>query len=288
VEEAAGLNVSFERDVSVQSLPCLESHVLNGRAVLPAVLMIEWLAHGAVHGNPGLAFHGFDHFKVLKGLILEADASARVSVMAGTGQMDDGVLRVPVELVSRAGDRVVLHARAEILLVEALPGAPKTVTPIPKSNNGHHTVYGNGHLFHGSHFRGIETLESCSMQEMAALVRSAPAPKEWIRDPLRPSWMSDPLTLDSSFQMMILWSWEYRQAGSLPCAIRSFRQFAPAFPREGSRVVVRIDSAELPVVTASLQYFDRQGQLLAVAEGYECVVDRGLEEAFRRNRLHEA
>ena len=123
---------------------------------------------------------------------------------------------------------------------------------------------------------------------MAGLVKSAPAPKQWIRNPLRPTWMSDPLALDSSFQMLILWSWEHRRSGSLPCAIGRFRQFAAAFPKAGSRVIVRIDSGKAPVVTATLQFLDPQGKLLALVEGYECVLDQGLGEAFRRNRLpHE-
>jgi acyl transferase domain-containing protein/NAD(P)-dependent dehydrogenase (short-subunit alcohol dehydrogenase family) len=287
----AVLNLAFEREVSVAALPCLESHVLNGRPVVPAVLMIEWLAHGAVHGNPGMAFHGFENFKVLKGLVLEPGAKTSVSVLAEADQMRDGLLRVPVQMVSLVGGRTVPHARAEILLAEVLPAPPADwASPVLRpGNNGHHFIYGNGHLFHGPHFQGIEALEFSSEEEMAGLVKSAPAPKQWIRNPLRPTWLSDPLMLDSSFQMLILWSWEHRRTGSLPCAIGRFRQFTTAFPKAGSRVVVRIDSGKAPVVMATLQFLDRQGNLLALVEGYECVLDQGLGEAFRRNRLpHEA
>ena len=37
VAKPAVMNLAFEREVSVEALPCLESHVLNGRAVLPAI-----------------------------------------------------------------------------------------------------------------------------------------------------------------------------------------------------------------------------------------------------------
>jgi NAD(P)-dependent dehydrogenase (short-subunit alcohol dehydrogenase family) len=291
VAEPAVLNLAFEREVSVAALPCLESHVLNGRPVLPAALMIEWLAQGAVHGNPGMAFHGLENFRVLKGLVLEPHAKTTVQVLAAAGQMHAGLLRVPVQIVSLVGGRNIPHARAEILLAEALPTPPADWTsPVLRpGNNGHHFIYGNGHLFHGSHFQGIEALEFCSEAEMAGLVKSAPAPKHWIRNPLRSAWISDPLALDSSFQMLILWSWEHHRAGSLPCAIGRFRQFTDAFPKAGSRVIAKIDSDRAPVVTASLQFLDRQGKLLALVEGYECVIDQGLGEAFRRNRLlHEA
>ena len=287
VVEAAALNVAFEREVSVQTMPCLASHVLNGRAVLPAALMIEWLAQGALHGNPGMCFHGLENFKVLKGLVLEPHGSVTVSLLADAGERRNGCLHVPVELVSRAGQRQVLHARAEVLMTEE-PPAPSdaTLTPaLPASRNGTQIIYGDDRLFHGPHFQGIERIESSSEAGITALVKGAPAPKDWIQHPLRPGWLTDPLALDAAFQMMILWSYDQRGAGSLPCAIRRFRQFVTAFPKDGCRVAIHITSATTPVIGAELHFFDRQGRRLAVAEGYECVVDQGLEAAFRQNRL---
>jgi acyl transferase domain-containing protein/NAD(P)-dependent dehydrogenase (short-subunit alcohol dehydrogenase family) len=277
---------AFDRDVSVRALPCLVSHVMNGRAVLPAALIIEWLAHGAMHGNPGLAFHGFDGFKVLKGLVLEGDATAHVTVSAAPPQPRDGLLAVPVQFTSRNGSaKTTLHATAEILLADTLPAAP-SITPAVKRNGIlSEKVYGDGRLFHGPDFQCIEALEVCNPASAAALVRPSPAPKQLIAQPLRPAWLADPLALDAAFQLMILWSTAQRAAPSLPCALRSFRQFA-AFPKTGgSRVVARITSAETPVAVADLQFFDRHGGLVALGEGYEFVVDPNLREAFRQNSL---
>jgi acyl transferase domain-containing protein/NAD(P)-dependent dehydrogenase (short-subunit alcohol dehydrogenase family) len=277
---------AFDRDVSVRALPCLVSHVMNGRAVLPAALIIEWLAHGAMHGNPGLAFHGFDGFKVLKGLVLEGDSIAHVTVSAAPPQPRDGLLAVPVQFTSRnGGNKTTLHATAEILLADTLPAAP-SITPAVKRNGIlSKSVYGDGRLFHGPDFQCIEALEVCNPANAAALVRSSPAPKTMIAQPLRPAWLADPLALDAAFQLMILWSTAQRAAPSLPCALRSFRQFA-AFPKTGgSRVVASITSAETPVAVADLQFFDRNGGLVALGEGYEFVVDPNLRDAFRQNSL---
>ena len=277
---------AFDRDVSVRALPCLVSHVMNGRAVLPAALIIEWLAHGAMHGNPGLAFHGFNQFKVLKGLVLEGDSAAQVTVSTGAPQSRDGLLAVPVQFTSRnSNGKSTLHATAEVLLADFLPAAP-SVTPAVKRNGIlSKSVYGDGRLFHGPDFQCIEALEVCNPANAAALVRSSPAPKMWITAPLRPAWLADPLALDAAFQLLILWSTAQRAAPSLPCAMRSFRQFA-AFPKTGgSRVVASITSAETPVAVADLQFFDREGGLVALGEGYEFVVDPNLREAFRQNQL---
>lgn len=287
--DAPSQSVAFESEVSLGALPCLASHVLNGRAVLPTALMIEWLGHGAVHGNPGMAFNGFENFKVLKGLVIEPGGRPTVSVLAEAGQTREGLLSVAVQLVSQSAGRQVIHARADVMLAEGLPSAPPSamLAPAPHTNDGCGTksVYETGLLFHGPHFHGIEFVETCSELEISALVKAAPAPKRWIQHPLRPSWLADPMALDCSFQMMILWSYEHRQGASLPCAIKRYRQFKPAFPKNGTRVVIRITSARSPLLTADIHFLDRKGNLIAFAEGYECVVDPGLKDAFRLNRL---
>ncbi len=287
VDAPSSQSVAFESEVSLDALPCLASHVLNGRAVLPSVLMVEWLGHGALHGNPGMAFHGFENFKVLRGLVIEPGGRPMVSVLAEAGQTRDGLLSVAVQLVSHSGGRQVVHARAEVMLADVLPPVPAGApAPAPHTNGcSPKSVYETGLLFHGPDFHGIELVETCSEQEISALVKAAPAPKRWIAHPLRPSWLADPMALDCSFQMMILWSCEHRQGASLPCAIKRFRQFKPAFPKSGTRVVIRITSARSPVVTANIRFLDRKGNLVALAEGYECVVDPGLRDAFRLNRL---
>ena len=65
---------AFERVLDVAEHPVLRSHVLDGRPVLPAALMLEWLAHAAMVQNPGLAFHGCDDLRVLHGVVLDGPA----------------------------------------------------------------------------------------------------------------------------------------------------------------------------------------------------------------------
>ena len=140
----------------MRALPCLASHVLDGRAVLPAALMIEWLGHGAVHGNPGLNFHGFDEFQVLKGLVLGAGEAVQVSILAGTTETRDGLTVVPMQLTSRREGRPVLHARAKIVLSETPTPSPLNVPVAESHRNGTSSapVYGTGRLFMGRIFKG--------------------------------------------------------------------------------------------------------------------------------------
>ncbi|MSQ70492.1 MAG: SDR family NAD(P)-dependent oxidoreductase [Betaproteobacteria bacterium] len=278
-------SLAFEREVSVKALPCLESHVINGRAVLPAALMVEWLAQAALHGSPGMAFHGLDNFKVLKGIVLEPQQSVMVSLLAGAVTPRANLLLVPVRMISHKGDRQILHAEADVLLTaEQLPAAPAPVLN-NLSGGGFTDAYTRGVLFHGTELHGIESVEGCAVQGVAATVKAAPSPKTWMRYPLRGTWIADPLALDSAFQMMILWSTLHRGAPSLPSALARYRQFVAAFPKGGCRVVIAVALGITAMAVASIEFLDRQGNLLASADGCECVVDANLHDAFRLNQL---
>jgi hypothetical protein len=113
----------------------------------------------------------------------------------------------------------------------------------------------------------------------------APAPAEWFADPLRASWVAEPLVLDASFQMMILWSFAQHGAGSLPCFAGRYRQYRRSFPAGTARVSVRITRDNGTFARADIDYLDADGIVIAQLQDYECVMDPGLNQAFRRNQL---
>ena len=102
---------------------------------------------------------------------------------------------------------------------------------------------------------------------------------------MRSSWLADPMILDASFQMMILWSFQQTGAASLPTRIVSYRQFQRQFPKDGASLNIRIENTSKHSATATIEVFDKQQNLLARIEGYECVIDASLNDAFKRNTL---
>jgi hypothetical protein len=281
---------AFERTVSVAMYPVLRSHVLAHRAVLPMAMTIELLAHGALHGNPGLAFHGFDELRVLKGVRLAEEQSARLRLLAGRAVKANDLWRVPVELHSVSDgsrDRTdVLHARGLMLLTNRLPKATTAVPDVALHPYGREmTEVYRDLLFHGPDLHGIRRIDGMAQEGVSAWVAPAPAPATWIKQPLRGAWLADPLILDSAFQLMVLWSYECCGAFSLPSYVGQYRQYRKSFPAEGVgvRAVIRDSSSHRAV--ADLWFVDRAGELLAQISGYECVIDASLEQAFRRNQL---
>ncbi len=276
-------SLAFERELSVSSYAFLQSHVMNGQAVLPVAVIIEWFAHGALHLNPGMQFHGFDDFHVTKGVTINADEKLKLRILAGNMYQQGDVALVPVELRS---DKF-LHATATIVLADTIN---TTVLPKLEPVSGDYQAeqgayYQNGQLFHGQHLQGIRQVTHCSEEGIVADVNAAPAPSSWMTQPIRSSWLTDPLVLDSAFQMMILWSFEQQGIGSLPTSIARYRQYQRSFPETGVRVIARVESHTALKARAAIEFVDEDGKLVALIDGYECVRDGALQKAFKANDL---
>ena len=283
---STGLSKVFERPLDVASTPILESHVMDGRPVLPMALILEWLAQGAMTRNPGMVYLGVDELRLLKGVVLREALPETIRALAGKGVRRDGHTVVPVELRGVLSDgREVLHARGEVVLGDHYPEVPPAFEEpgLPPSTMLAREIY-REMLFHGPGLQGIVAVEGCGDLGIAATVSAAPSPTEWVVNPLRNQWLTDPLAVDCAFQMMILWSLERTGSGSLPTYVGRYRQFRRAFPAEGVRVVARVTEAGAHKARADVDFLDDRGQPVARIEDYECVIDASLKAAFRRNR----
>jgi NAD(P)-dependent dehydrogenase (short-subunit alcohol dehydrogenase family)/acyl carrier protein len=283
---------AFDLELSVEQYPFLKSHVIDTRAVLPMAIIIEWMAHGAIHNNPGLKFHGFNDLRVLKGVTLDAGRQHTLQVMTGKAFKSDGYHVVPVELSGMDGDgQHFVHSRAKIVLATRLPAGKRAQEPLslPLYPHGIEEIYRPERLFHGPDFHGIREVVGCSADGVTSLVRPAPLPVQWINQPLRNAWLADPLVLDSGFQMMILWSFEKYKAGSLPVFAGRYRQYVEKFPENGAEIRIRVTRQSASKASAEIEFLDpATGQLVARMEDYECVIDASLNESFQRNKLQGA
>jgi len=287
VQEAAPapkstLTEVLKREFSVETHPVLRDHMLDGNPVVPVALMAEYFAHAALHANPGLQFHGFNELRVLKGAILKDGRALTLRVLAGKPARGPEGFAVPLELWG--AERI--HARAEVLLIERLPNAPHAAPEsiaLPDHALSLEKIYAE-QLFHGPALQGIASVVGCGTGGISAVTRSTPAPSAWIRQPLRQTWLAEPLALDVAFQLMILWTLEQRGAASLPTAFGKYRQYR-AFPADGVRIEIRAASGNARHASASMRFLDANGRLIASLDGYECVMDRALSQAFRRSAV---
>ncbi|QEH37091.1 Phenolphthiocerol synthesis polyketide synthase type I Pks15/1 [Aquisphaera giovannonii] len=281
------LDTVFERKIDERSIPVIRSHVIDGHAVLPMALIMEWLAEGALHRNPGLAVSGVDELKLLKGIILQDHRPAVVSIRAGKKERRGDSLVVPVEMHgSLDSGRNVIHAKASVVLADSHPRgearlAEPTLRPLDlREDEVYHKL-----LFHGPAMQALRRLEGGDDRCLAAQVATSPAPSAWMERPLRQTWLTDPLAVDAAFQLVVLWTRQHLGANSLPTSVGAYRQFRRSFPRDGVRVLVAVREASRHRAVADIEFTDADGGLVARIDAYECVVDASLNQAFRRNRL---
>jgi acyl transferase domain-containing protein/acyl carrier protein/NAD(P)-dependent dehydrogenase (short-subunit alcohol dehydrogenase family) len=283
------ISKAFDLDLSIDQYPFLKSHVMDGKAVLPMAVIIEWMAHGATHNNPGLKFQGFNDLRILKGVILEGDEKRELQIMTGKAMKSDGVHVVPVELSSYdTNGKMMVHARGRVVLATKLPEMKVAMDKLALTTYPHddQLIYHSERLFHGKDFQGIREMIGCSREGVSALTKPAPQPQQWISQPLRNSWFADPLVLDSSFQLLILWSFEQYQSGSLPVFAERYRQYKDRFPDTGVEVRAQIVKQDAHRAVANIEFIDPlDGQLVARLENYECVIDASLNASFQRNKL---
>jgi len=85
---------------------------------------------------------------------------------------------------------------------------------------------------------------------------------------------------------MILWCFEQFGIGSLPTAIGEYKQFEKSFPKEGCKININVVDHSEHRALATIEFIDKNDQLIARIDNYECVIDASLEEAFTNNKLH--
>jgi acyl transferase domain-containing protein/NAD(P)-dependent dehydrogenase (short-subunit alcohol dehydrogenase family) len=275
----------LEREVSVANCPVLEDHVLGGQAVVPLVLTMEWLAHTALHGSPGMAFHGINQLHIQKAIRLGAEELCKLRFLAGKAvrQKDSEVVPVAVQCVPARGEPF-LHATAEVVLTSRLPRA-EAITLGPLDLSWVVDEIYPGHLFHGPAFQGIRQIDGADGRLIQAEVATSPPPDRWLRHPLRNSWLADPRAIDAGLQLVILWCQQHHSVASLPVHLGRYRQFRRSFPRESVRVSMKITREYGMKIQADLLFLESSGTIVAMLEEVEFILDASLQEAFRQHRL---
>ncbi len=286
---ATPMHTALTIDLSPEHFPFLSSHVIDGRAVLPVAMYVEWMGHAAAHANPGLRFVGIEDLRVLNGVVLDSAAPLRIEISAGNATSINGRTRVNVEMHSATSNgRRVLHSAATVLLDTSFTsGAPSLATrSLPPYRASRDDIYNHHKLFHGPQFQGIVTVDGCCDEGISITASAAPAPETWIQEPLRRRWLADPLALDCAFQAMILWSLDRHDTASLPVRLGMYEQFQTAFPKSGVRIEAKVTKATNFGATATIEFLHpADGTLVARIEDYECVMAASLNAAFQRNQI---
>jgi NAD(P)-dependent dehydrogenase (short-subunit alcohol dehydrogenase family)/acyl carrier protein len=283
--EPQEMSTAAKRVIDTDRYPVLKSHQLNGRPVVPLALMTEWLAHSALHSNPGLALHGLDHLRLLNGIVVD-EGKTSVRIMAGKTRRRQEQYEVDVEIRDDSRqDSDVIHSSAKAILLERHPEAPAFNRSLDAGDDrsAHHSleqVY-DQILFHGKALRGLQRLSRLSDLEMAARISPAPPPADWMEQPLRSRWIMDPLVIDSAFQMAIVWCHNRLGLVSLPSYAQSYRQYRDRFPQSGVSALMQVKDHTRHKMICDFTFVDEDHKVIATLEGYQAIMTPTLMRAFK-------
>ncbi|MCP4108159.1 MAG: SDR family NAD(P)-dependent oxidoreductase [Desulfobacteraceae bacterium] len=279
------LSLTFKKEIDINTYPILESHVLDGKPVVPFALITEWLGHGALHENPGLVLHGLDDIRILKGIKLDKEKKL-IRLMAGKARKKGSVFEVDVEVRDGFGENMeVVHSRAKAILAETLSQPSLFHMPDDLKANPYTKTMDEVYeqiLFHGFELQGIKEIIGLSSRSMAARLSPAPLPEKWMTEPLRSRWIGDPLVLDSAFQMAIIWCYENTGLASLPSYSASYRQYCNRFPSEGVTAILEVSEVTARKMKGDFTFIDSGNMIVARLDGYECVMNTSLSRAFNK------
>jgi acyl transferase domain-containing protein/NADP-dependent 3-hydroxy acid dehydrogenase YdfG len=279
----------FEMTIDVASYPVLEAHVLGGHAVVPAALLIEWLALGAVQRNPGLRLVELSDFKVLKGIRLTADGRVTLRCYAAPPALDGDDVVDAVEIRSVSDGRELAHARAlaRLSMRAAEPQSPAHPRIAQAYAKDVPRAYDED-LFHGELLRGITRVYGASPNGISARIAGGGEPSSFQHAPLRSTWITQPLAIDCCFQLAVLWSTEHLGAPCLPSAVGHYTQFQSDYPATGCDANLIVRTQAPGKLVADVELVDDDGRLIARLEGFEATVDSSLKAAFALSRLTPA
>ncbi|HCP47835.1 MAG TPA: hypothetical protein DIU15_17475, partial [Deltaproteobacteria bacterium] len=196
----------------------LDHHRLQGKAVLPAAMMLEWFAQAVSTALPEAQLVGLEDFRVLSGLTMDSDRSSmNIEVRVGAGERRDGRWLLPLTL---HGDSERVHAAATALLADEAPALPEPSEPVMGDDYpmGAEAAY-EGRLFHGPELHVVTAIGGLADTGITTVLRRAPEPPSWLDDKAPVAWATDPSVLDGCFQSVILWCWEHMSGPSLPSSI---------------------------------------------------------------------
>ncbi|MEM7024021.1 MAG: SDR family oxidoreductase, partial [Pseudomonadota bacterium] len=208
----------MEVEVDAEQHPYLLSHVIQGRPVLPMVLVMEWFVRAARAAVPGLEPAVVRDLQVLKSVILEKLSSepSRFEIVARPRRVN-GIAQIELTLASRDG-RVCYRALVELgphqqALAEPQATVQQTWSPWPWRPS---QVY-EGNLFHGPDFQVIHELEGVGAEGGVGVFEGTLA-KRWPGGP----WLTDPAAIDGAMQLALLWGLKETSRVFLPMRIGSF------------------------------------------------------------------
>lgn len=250
----------------------LLDHQLDGKPVLPAAMAVELMAEVVQGGWAELEVAGVRSLQVLRGIVLgDAPRDIRIAARPQTNpDHESRQLEVDAE-ITELGDPVHPCYRATVQLAPRLPAPPRydhgalsSLRPFPMTVENAYREW----LFHGRCFQGITEIEGIADQGMVAVLTPS-SPSQCLGGAPVGRWLIDPVLLDSSFQLAILWERAQHDMTPLPSRFRGYRRFGPPPGAPVRCFLLAQSSGGGHALITNICFLDAAGRLVGLLEEME-------------------
>jgi len=239
----------------------LSAHAIDGKVVVPVVMVVEWFARAARVYRPDLKLSRITDVKVLKGIQLDnfESSGARFELRCRQVANGDGV-SLAMELSGADGCH---HYMATGELVRRR-GRPNQATEQPPLEAwGERDIYG-GVLFHGPEFQVIQQVDGISDDGMTATLGGVET-MGWPKD----EWRTDVAAMDGGLQLALLWSQRVLGGASLPTGIEQVCTWTDEPPTGSVKCVLVARETGRSKAVSDLAFVDAGGRVVAEMKGVQ-------------------
>lgn len=267
----------------------LADHVVGGKAVLPIVCSLVWIANGGEQLYPGYKFLSCENVKVLKGVVFDETLANEYVLELQETSKGNGQIAFKALIFSPGKSLPRYHYSADLYLQEKKE--PPALYPNVDLSETHGIpgtlLYEDGTLFHGPRFQGVERVLNLTQTggtgklTMRCIQPSVP---EWEQGQF-PTQAFNYYMADIGFQSMGIWARRIYDAGSLPLSCQLGKHYRDV-PLGGTFYVsLEVLSHSTSSLVADVYVHDEQGLLYAKLTGAEITLSKNLNALFLDNKL---
>jgi NAD(P)-dependent dehydrogenase (short-subunit alcohol dehydrogenase family) len=274
----------FVRTLDVKHDLFLNDHQLDGNPVLPMAMALEMMAEVVQQGLPERKIVRIQSLQVLKGIVLN-NPTCRIRISARThaaASKADGIMEIDTEIAELERPdhpcyRAIVHAGKQSPQPSGYDhGMLSQLSPFPLPVDEAYKRW----LFQGSYFQGISAIDGFNDHGICGLLSPSAPARAFAKDG-RGQWLIDPVILDSSLQLAILWERAFYDMTPLPARFACYHRFdsPPAGPVYC--YVYTRPSLDGHILTGDFYYLDSSGRVFGILEQMESSCTRDF------NRLAE-
>jgi len=269
----------IRRKLLLKDNPFLMHHVIQGKAVLPVVNAVGWMAQTCESLYPDFSVFKVEKTKLFKGIIFDGNQNETYVTELKEISKNPEQIVFETTVMSEGEKLPTYHYKAKVTLLnkKSIPEAPAflhQVSGIYQATEGTN-LYQDGSLFHDKYFQGIEQIIDCTENQ---IVLSCKAPQVPLSEQGQFAVQSvNTFFADIQYQGMVVWVQKYKDgAKSLPLQTDSAVIYKNI--PFGKRLFVNVaihDATDFKMV-ADCTVYDSEGTVYMQTKGAAVTVSKQL------------